>query len=124
MSATWPARPPPPALAGGGAVVDERDLLGPPPLDVPVERVVAGVELGVGKPAVHRRRGVVQDPARRDGPVDRTGGIPPEALGIVQAPPELLPVASHAEPPCRGGCDRQPRRSVPPAVAGRRRPER
>ena len=45
-----------PPLTGDGGVEDQSGHVGPPGDHVPVERVVAGVQGGVGIPAVQRRR--------------------------------------------------------------------
>ena len=72
---------------GDGAVVDQRGLIAATAVDVPVDRVVAGVELAACEPASERRRVRVEDALRRDVPVERARGLAPEALGVVDAAP-------------------------------------
>ncbi len=69
--------------AGHRAVVYERRLITAPAVGVAVEGVLARVQDAVGKPAVERWVGVVEDHRRRHQPVDCTGGLTPEADRIV-----------------------------------------
>jgi hypothetical protein len=64
-------------------------------VDVPVERVVADVELPVGEPAVERRIRGVERRRRRHVPVDGLCGAQPERLRIVDAGLEHLVVGTH-----------------------------
>ena len=78
------------ALLGTGdrRIVDQRRLVGPvvswSTVHMPVERIVAGIELAAGKPAIEGRVGRVEHlvPALR--PIDRRGLLGPEPLGIAQ----------------------------------------
>src|SRR5262249_59849453 len=70
--------------AGDGAVVNQRELLGAPALDVPVERVVAGVEPAAGKPAIKRRAGFVQDAIPALLPADCLSRFSPEAVAFLK----------------------------------------
>src|SRR4030095_1851562 len=49
-----------------------------------VQRIVAGVELAAGEPAVERRLAVVEHLVPAPGPVDRLGLLGPEALGVAE----------------------------------------
>ena len=69
---------------GDGRIVDQRRLLGAAALDVAIERVVAGVELGAGEPAIERRVRRVEHLVPAPGPIDRLGLLGPEPLGIAQ----------------------------------------
>ena len=68
--------------AGHRRVVDQRKLVAAPALDMAVQRVGAGVQLGVGEPAVERRVRVVEDPARLPGPGHGLRGVGPEGRGV------------------------------------------
>src|SRR5579883_150927 len=81
--------------AGDRAVIDERGLLGSTARDMAVERVPAGVEAAARKPAVEGRAAVVEDAVPGPLPLDRLGGIGPEALGILLGAAPGLLVASH-----------------------------
>lgn len=85
-----------PGGAGHRAVVDQRDPVAVPRLDVPVQRVVAGVQLPVGKPPVEGRRPGVQHLARRPAPGDGLGRLRPEVLGIGDAAGEGVSVRHQA----------------------------
>jgi len=71
--------------ARDGAVVDQREPVAVPGVDVAVERVVAGVEPTAGEPAVVRRVGAVERLRRYDVPVDRGRGLAPEAVRVREA---------------------------------------
>ena len=83
-------------LRGDGAVVDERELLAAALLDVPVERVEAGVEAAALEPAREVRPGPVKHAPRWLVPADGLGCVAPEAFRILQRAAELLLVATHA----------------------------
>src|SRR6202158_2294472 len=71
-----------------------------PLLDVAVERVVAGVGLGAGEPAVERRPAGVEHPRPGPGPVDRLGRLGPEALRILhRAGIGFVEASRHGVPP-------------------------
>ncbi len=70
---------------GDRRVVVQRDLVGPPPGDMPVKGVVAGVEGAAAEPPVERRVRVVEDARRRGDPVDRCRGLPPEGVWVGEA---------------------------------------
>ena len=106
---------------GHGGVVDQRRLLGAAPVDVAVQRVGAGVQLAVGKPAVERRIGVIEDALRFAGPCHRPRGVGPEGRGIGDAGVEQVAITAHTgtvarkrlsivrfmtaePPPIEGGC--------------------
>ena len=77
-------------------VVDQRELLAAPALDVQVERVEAGVEPATREPAVEGRARVVEDLVPAPLPVDVLGGRGPEPLGIPHGPlVDLLVDAGH-----------------------------
>ena len=69
---------------GDRRVVDQRELVGAASLDVPVERVVTGVQAPAAEPAVERRPGVVEHPRPGLDPVDRLGRLGPELLSIFE----------------------------------------
>ncbi len=81
--------------AGHRRVVDQRGLLAAAAVDVAVQRVGAGVQLAVGKPAVERRIGVVEDALRFAGPRHRPRGVGPEGRGIGDAGVEQFAIAGH-----------------------------
>src|SRR5258708_22347102 len=62
--------------------MDQRHLVGAAAGDMPVERVVAGVDDPSGKPAAVRSRGGIEDPLGRLDPVDLARRLGPKALGI------------------------------------------
>ena len=68
-----------------GRVVVDGGLLTAPGVDVPVDGVVADVELGIGIPPVERRARVVEDAFGRGHPVDAASGFAPERLRVAQA---------------------------------------
>ena len=70
--------------AGDRRIVDQRRLLGAAALDVAVERVVAGIELAAGEPAIERRLGASSTLSQRLRPVDRLGLLGPESLGVAE----------------------------------------
>jgi hypothetical protein len=72
--------------AGDGRIVDQRRLLGTATFHMAVERIVAGVELAPGEPAVERRLAVVEHLVPAPGPVDRRGLLGPETLGVAERP--------------------------------------
>jgi hypothetical protein len=78
-----------------GGVVDQRGLLAPARVDVPVERVVADVEPPVGEPPVEGRVGVVERAGGGDIPVDSPCCLQPEGLGVLGAGPEDVFVRTH-----------------------------
>ena len=70
-----------------------------PGSDVPVDRVVAGVQPAAREPAIERRAGIVEHPIPTPLPDQRLGGFGPETFGIVQRPGiDLLVVAAHVVP--------------------------
>src|SRR6478752_3319542 len=70
-------------------------LLGAAPVDVAVQRVGARVQLAVGKPAVERRIGVIEDTLRFTGPCHRPRGVGPEGRGIGDAGVAPVPITAH-----------------------------
>ena len=74
--------------AGDGAVVDDGRLPAAARLDVRVDRVVAGVDLGPREPAVEGRAAVVEHPVPAAGPGDGLGRLAPEPLGVAEGPLE------------------------------------
>src|SRR5258708_19622713 len=62
--------------------MEQRHLVGAAAGDMPVERVVAGVDDPTGKPAAVRSRGGIEDPLGRLDPVDLARRLGPKALGI------------------------------------------
>src|SRR5262249_7633069 len=115
--------------AGNRAVVNQRELLGPPTLDVPVERVVAGVELPTGKPAIKRRSGFVQDSIPVLLPADCLGPLSPEAVAFLKraairlfvrgghCPPLSSSAVQHDTPTRRMSCVLLARQSPPCSTA-------
>ncbi len=80
---------------GERRVVDQCGLVGAAVGDVSVESVRAGVQFGIGKPAVERGIGVVEDALRLAGPGDRARGVGPECFGVVDAGVEQFSVSGH-----------------------------
>jgi hypothetical protein len=78
---------------GDRAVVDERRLLASAGQDMPVDRVEAGVELGVGEPAVQRGIDVIEHAVRRLCPVDAGSGVGTARVG--EAAVVRLAVGAH-----------------------------
>ena len=73
-----------PALrAGDGAVVVKGGLIATSRRDMPVERVVAGVASGVGKPAAVDAGFRVENALRRLDPIDGLGGLGPKGLRVL-----------------------------------------
>ena len=70
---------------GDRGVVDDRGLVAAAVADVPVERVVAGVEHPAGEPAVQRRGVVVEHPLRLGVPLHERGRLAPEPVRVGQA---------------------------------------
>ena len=81
-----------------GRVVDESQLVAAAALDMPVERVVTGVQAPAGEPAVERRLRVVEDPLPRLVPVDRRRSLRPETVRILERTTVDLLVAAHVRP--------------------------
>ena len=77
-------------------VVDQGEPVAVARVDVPVERVVAGVEPAAAEPAVERRARVVEDALPRLGPVDRGRGLGPERLGLLERAPMDVVEPGHA----------------------------
>ena len=91
--------------AGDRAVVDQRQLIGTPMLDMEVDGVVAGVELAAGEPPVERGVGPVQYVLPGPIPLDRLGGAAPESLRRVdRLVAGALIVAGHGRPLIASGC--------------------
>ncbi len=65
------------------AIVDECRLVAAL-VDVPVEGVVASVELRSAEPPIKRGVGVVEDPVPSSDPVDSFGHLAPEAFGVFE----------------------------------------
>jgi hypothetical protein len=65
------------------AVVDNGGLCATARLDVPIERVVAAVQLAAGKPAIKRRFAVVEYRIPAPVPMQRLGGFGPECLRLL-----------------------------------------
>ena len=70
--------------AGDRRVVVDGDLLAAAGVDVPVERVEAGVERGAREPPVERRPRVVEHPVGWGDPVDVPRGLAPEPLRVLE----------------------------------------
>ena len=70
--------------AGDRAVVNDGRLLAAARLDVHVDRVVAGVDLGAREPAVKRRPAVVEHPIPAAVPGNGLGRLSPEPLGVAE----------------------------------------
>src|SRR5262249_32847848 len=66
------------------AVIDQGELLAPPPVDVEVKRVVTSVELASCEPAVKGRSRVVKNPLPAAVPIDGVSGLCPKALSLSQ----------------------------------------
>ncbi len=69
--------------AGHGTVVDQRRLITAATLDMPVERVVAGVQPAAGEPAVDGSLALVQGGVGWLDPLDRGRPLHPEPVRIV-----------------------------------------
>jgi hypothetical protein len=69
---------------GDRAVVDQRQLFPAPVFDVPVDGVVAGVDLAAGEPPVERLVRIVEDLVPLLVPVDLFPGLGPKPLGVVK----------------------------------------
>src|SRR5205085_8005193 len=82
---------------------DERELLSPALVDVAIERVLAGVQLAAGEPAVEGFPGAVEHAVPLLPPADAGGDAGPETLRIGQRPAVGLLVDAH----------RCPRRGLP-----------
>ncbi len=80
---------------GDRAVVDQRRLLSSTGKDVPVDRVEASVQPGVGKPVVQRGVSVIEHAVWRLRPVDAGGGVGPETARIGEAAVVRLAVGAH-----------------------------
>src|SRR5256885_2059978 len=74
--------------ARDGAVVNQGGLVGAAVLDVPVERVHAGVDGGARKPTIERRARAIEDPIPAFGPVDGLARFGPEPLRV-PGPPRI-----------------------------------
>src|SRR5207247_8551181 len=74
--------------ARDGAVVNQGGLVGAAVLDVPVERVLAGVDGGARKPTIERGARAVENPIPALGPVDRLARFGPEPLRV-PGPPRI-----------------------------------
>src|SRR5262249_12556871 len=88
--------------AGDGAVVHERALLAAPAIDVQVERVVAGVQLAAGEPAVEGLARIVEHTVPGSVPVNVRGGRGPEAFGVAHRSRVCLAIDAlrHVRPSC------------------------
>ena len=82
--------------AGDRRIVDDRGPVGVAALDVAVDRVPAGVADAVGEPAAVDAGRRIEDGLRRLDPVDRTGGLAPEADRVLQRAPIDLVIAARA----------------------------
>jgi hypothetical protein len=71
--------------AGHRGVVDQRRLLGAAVGNMPIQRVRAGVQLAVGKPAVKRWIGVVEHTPRLTDPGHCPRGVGPESRRVFDA---------------------------------------
>ena len=85
-----------PLRSGDRAIVIERRLVRPAAFHVAVERVVAGVDAGVGEPAAVDSRVRVEDSLRRADPGDLLGGFRPKRLRIGAPLVIGLPVTAHS----------------------------
>src|SRR5207247_7927165 len=74
--------------ARDGAVVNQGGLVGAAVLDVPVERVLAGVDGGARKPTIERGARAIEDPIPALGPVDGLARFGPEPLRV-PGPPRI-----------------------------------
>src|SRR5262249_24885921 len=72
--------------ARDGAVIDERELLATPALDMAIQGVEAGVEPAAPEPPVVGRPRVVQDLVPSPDPVDIFCRGGPESLGVAHRP--------------------------------------
>ena len=85
---------------GHGAVVDQGRLPAAAFVHMQVERVVAGVELAAGEPAVERLARVVQHLVPFLGPVALFGDLAPEAVGVLdRLGVGILIGVAHESPP-------------------------
>jgi hypothetical protein len=83
-----------------GAVVDQRRAFAVPGDDVPVERVVAGVEGAVGEPGEERGALGVEDDLRFGEPIDEPDLLAPESGGVVDAARVLRAITHGPIQPC------------------------
>src|SRR5437763_273422 len=72
--------------ARDGAVVNQGGLVGAAVLDVPVERVLAGVDGGARKPTIERGARAIEHPIPALGPVDGLARFGPEPLRVPRPP--------------------------------------
>ncbi len=85
------------ALAfGDGAVVDDGGLIPSSCIDVPVERVEAGIDSPAPEPAVERRIRVVEHHLPAPLPVQRLGRFRPEILRLLPGSSIRFSVCAHA----------------------------
>src|SRR5438034_1299117 len=66
------------------AVVDERRLVGPAVLDVPIVGVVTGVDHAAGEPAVERGSRGIEHALPSAVPLDGLGGFRPKPLRLLE----------------------------------------
>ena len=89
--------------AGHRAVVDDGRLLAAARLDVQVDRVVAGVDLGTREPPIERRSAIVEHPIPAAVPRDGLGRIAPEPFGVAEGTLEYgVESAAHGRSPRSG----------------------
>ena len=86
---------------GDGAVMDDRDLIAAPGLDMPVEGVPACVDLAVAEPLIEGGVAVEEGLARLLDPVNGLGRLHPEPFRILLPALIDLPVPHGACPPHR-----------------------
>ena len=110
---------------GDRRVVDQRELVGAASLDVPVERVVTGVQAPAAEPAIERRPGVVEHPRPGLDPVDRLGRLGPELLSIFErAAIDLVKPGDDGPPSPRPYAPTQRRSKAPLLDEGEEAPRR
>ena len=92
--------------ASDGGVVDERNLVGTPALDVSIKSVVAGVQAAAAEPAIHRCLRVVEHQLPGFHPIDCRSSLGPELFPLLEGAPIDVVKSGHSSPPVR---DRTPR---------------
>src|SRR5262249_24284581 len=76
------------------AIVDQGHLVRAAVLDVPIDGVVAGVDLAAHKPPVERLARVVEDLVPLLAPADLVRGLGPKPLGVINRPRANLPISA------------------------------
>ena len=97
---------------GDRAVVDDRCLVAAAGGDVPVDGIVAGIELTPGEPSIDRRIRIVEDAIPAPFPVDALCRFAPKVCRVLDRTPVDLRILAHGSPAFQ----------LIPAILGNRRP--